>query len=158
MSVIDTLITDRSYSDVEALTTLQEAIVKGTATPQQISEWNSASHKGAYNYTDLNRVNEALAYLRDREVAVLIFPYPLKTNWAYSDEFGAVAQSQYLANINIVRNIVGMPIDAPRTPTKISNIHHANAIEKILQLADEALSNIVNGSAYLGDTYLNGGI
>lgn len=63
MSIIDTLITDRTQSDITRWRALHD---KGWAgmTADEKAEW-SAGMKGAYNATDLNRVNEALIYLRD---------------------------------------------------------------------------------------------
>lgn len=62
MSIIDELITDRTQSDV---THWQELHDKGWAgmTDDEKAEWNTAAMKGAYNYTDLNRVIAAMDYL-----------------------------------------------------------------------------------------------
>lgn len=62
MSIIDELITDRTQSDV---THWQELHDKGWAgmTDDEKAEWSTAAMKGAYNYTDLNRVTEAMDYL-----------------------------------------------------------------------------------------------
>ena len=62
MSIIDELITDRTQSDV---THWKELHDKGWAgmTDEEKAEWNTAAMKGAYNYTDLNRVTEAMDYL-----------------------------------------------------------------------------------------------
>ena len=54
MSIIDTLITDRTQADVDALIALLKA---GT---------NASDHKGSYNASDLNRVGEAVNYIRER--------------------------------------------------------------------------------------------
>ena len=63
MSIIDILITDRTQSDITRWRTLHD---KGWAnmTADEKTEW-TAGMKGAYNATDLNRVNNALIYLRD---------------------------------------------------------------------------------------------
>lgn len=63
MSIIDTLVTDRTQSDITQWRALHD---RGWAnmTADEKAEW-SAGMKGAYNATDLNRVNEALIYLRD---------------------------------------------------------------------------------------------
>lgn len=67
MSIIDNLITDRSQSDVDALRTL---LARGKAnwTAEELAEFNLARSKGAYNYTDLNRVTEAMDYINERLV------------------------------------------------------------------------------------------
>lgn len=64
MSIIDTLITDRSQSDVDRALTLS---AKGWAamTAAEKEEFE-AGMKGAYNATDLNRVNAAMEYLDTR--------------------------------------------------------------------------------------------
>lgn len=63
MGIIDTLITDRTQSDVTRWRTLHDRGWAGM-TADERAEW-SAGMKGAYNATDLNRVNDALIYLRD---------------------------------------------------------------------------------------------
>lgn len=64
MSVIDNLITDRSQSDVDALRAL---LARGKAnwTAEELAEFNLARSKGAYNYTDLNRVTACMDYLNE---------------------------------------------------------------------------------------------
>ena len=64
MSIIQELITDRTQADV---THWQELHDKGWAgmTDEEKAEWNTAAMKGAYNYTDLNRVTEAMDYLNN---------------------------------------------------------------------------------------------
>ena len=64
MSIIDTLITDRTQADVNRALTLS---AKGWAamTAAEREEFE-AGMKGAYNATDLNRVNAAMEYLEAR--------------------------------------------------------------------------------------------
>lgn len=64
MSVIDNLITDRTQSDVSRWSELKSKGWSGMTEPEK-AEW-SAGMKGAYKYTDLNRVNEAMVYLQNR--------------------------------------------------------------------------------------------
>lgn len=67
MSIIDNLITDRSQSDVDALRAL---LARGKAkwTAEELAEFNLARSKGAYNYTDLNRVTQAMDYINEQLV------------------------------------------------------------------------------------------
>ena len=67
MSIIDDLITDRTESDVNRVHELARKWVDGewTGTTSELSEWYSGM-KGAYNATDLNRVNAAMEYLDTR--------------------------------------------------------------------------------------------
>ena len=64
MSIIDNLITDRSQSDVDNLRAL---LARGKAnwTSAELAEFNLARSKGAYNYTDLNRVTACMDYLNE---------------------------------------------------------------------------------------------
>lgn len=57
-----TLITDRAQSDLSALKTLLAKPVDQW-TDEEKAQFATAVSKGAYNYTDLNRVTEAMAYL-----------------------------------------------------------------------------------------------
>lgn len=57
-----TLITDRSASDLELLRDLLSTPVREW-TEAEKAEFNLARSKGAYNYTDLNRVTQCMEYL-----------------------------------------------------------------------------------------------
>ena len=64
-----TLITDRSQADVEALRALlSTALTDWTA--EQLAAFNQAASRGAYNYTDLNRVTAAMDDLNERLTAL----------------------------------------------------------------------------------------
>lgn len=55
-----TLITDRKKSDADYALALIGRITNGTATAEELAEWNAATLKGVYGYTDLNRVTAAM--------------------------------------------------------------------------------------------------
>ena len=57
-----TLVTDRSASDLELLRDLLSTPM-GDWTAEQLAAFNQAISKGAYNYTDLNRVTACMEYL-----------------------------------------------------------------------------------------------
>lgn len=61
-----TLVTDRTQADVDRVKTIAAKIRAGTASEAELSEWNSCAMKGAYNYTDLNRVTAAMDALKAR--------------------------------------------------------------------------------------------
>lgn len=64
-----TLITDRSQADVEALRALLSTdLTEWTA--EQLAAFNQAASRGAYNYTDLNRVTAAMDDLNERLTAL----------------------------------------------------------------------------------------
>lgn len=59
---LDNLIFDRTELDVVQLQAVTARLVSGTATAEDRAAW-LAGMKGAYNYTDLNRVGAAVEYL-----------------------------------------------------------------------------------------------
>ena len=64
-----TLVTDRSASDLELLRGLLSTPMEDW-TAEQLAAFNQAISKGAYNYTDLNRVTAAMDYLNERLTAL----------------------------------------------------------------------------------------
>ena len=63
-----TLITDRSPEDLQALRDLL-ATPMADWTAEQLAQFNQAASKGAYNYTDLNRVIAAMDDINERLTA-----------------------------------------------------------------------------------------
>lgn len=61
-----TLVTDRTQADVNRVKEIAEKIKNGTSSESELSEFNSAAMKGAYNHTDLNRVTAAMEDLKLR--------------------------------------------------------------------------------------------
>jgi len=65
-NIMDTLITDRAQADVDRakyLNSLWDARAgRWRGTPEEWAEW-AAGPRGAYGFNDMNRVNEAVAYL-----------------------------------------------------------------------------------------------
>lgn len=57
---ISDLIYDRTQADVNAYKIIIQHIELGTATADELTEWNSGM-KGCVNYTDLNRIGECIA-------------------------------------------------------------------------------------------------
>ena len=63
-----TLVTDRSPADLELLRGLLSTPMEDW-TEEQLAEFNLAASKGAYIYTDLNRVTACMDYLNERLTA-----------------------------------------------------------------------------------------
>lgn len=59
-----TLVTDRSQADLDTLRALL-SVPLADWTAEQLAEFNQALSKGAYNYTDLNRVTACMDYLNE---------------------------------------------------------------------------------------------
>lgn len=59
----NTLITDRSQNDVSKTQETLKRVNAGTATSEEVNKLSSGLLKGAYDYTDLNRVTACMEYL-----------------------------------------------------------------------------------------------
>lgn len=94
--------------------------------------------KGAYNYSDLNRVERAVAEISDRASLGL----ETKTNWAMWDIPTEAEMNRYLRNIEIVRQHLANSASVPEAPTTMNNFTYeqANNIELILSAAYESLT------------------
>ena len=90
--------------------------------------------KGAYNYSDLNRVERAVAEIATRAGLTLT----TKTYWAMWDVPTESDMSRYLGNINAIKTHFGININAP---TSMNNLDYvgANNIELILSAAYKLL-------------------
>lgn len=144
MSIIDTLITDRTESDVNYAAQLAQ---KGWAamTANERTAW-IAGLKGSYNATDLNRVGAAVAYvaaeLSGIGYSVSVNP---KTDWAETD-IPTIAQMQtYLDDIGAIRAALSVPSGIPSVPDSMAQLNYtkANHIERILVEIDQLVQNII---------------
>lgn len=121
-------ITDRTQYDVDRV---NELSAKGwdNMTAEEQAEW-SAGLKGAYNHTDFNRVEMAVAYLSEKFGLGLT----TKTNWTDWDIPKQSDIDRFMGNIAAVRAVASVYTATPRTPTSMSRLTYtiANDIEKIL--------------------------
>lgn len=134
-SIIDALITDRTASDVAEAISLAQKISTGNATEVEITEFLTVM-KGSYNYTDMNRVGQAVAYLRDRlrddaGTSVEVAP---KTDWANGDIPTTEQAAQYISDVKSIRAAFILPDGTPEAPDTLTGLTYsqANAIETIL--------------------------
>ena len=67
MSILDTLITNRTQADVDELESIL-AVPLENWSAETLAEFNLARSKGSYNYTDLNRVTQAMDYINNQLV------------------------------------------------------------------------------------------
>lgn len=124
--------------------------------------------KGAYNYTDFNRVEGAVEYLSKRlvdvtdELKVIAndlsvywnenafgVPYSpsdylevkIKKDWTFSDRLTENERTRYIQNILLV--LKSFSISDPNIPTKIDGLNYigANAIEECLIHLNETLTD-----------------
>lgn len=145
MSIIDTLIFDRSPADTAQLEALFAKAKAGTLTAAERITLNTPSHKGAYNYTDLARVSAAARYLvqlLDERGYVAQGYTPDDTSWT-KDTIPTRSQlRQYAVNIKAIRNTLATMPTTPKAPAdmELLTADEANAIERILYDCDLVLS------------------
>ena len=94
--------------------------------------------KGAYNYSDLNRVERAVSEIADRKGLNL----STKTDWTMWDIPTEMEMNRYLSNIATIRRSLTNTVNLPVAPTSMNNFTYeeANNIELILKAAYESLT------------------
>lgn len=170
-TIIDTLIYDRTQADVDRVFTLKNKILTeglNALSAEELAEY-MAGMKGAYNYTDMNRVGQAVAYIADRMIALPTeletyreerevaddpayhVPYDAdsvvvtaKTNWAMGDTPTQSVVAAYLADLSTLRKQITLPADAPAVPTSLNNLTFsvANDIEYLLYVIYQAFLEV----------------
>lgn len=151
-----TLITDRTASDVERWRELRD---KGYAnmTDAEREEWNAQTMKGAYNYTDLNRVGSALNYLRDRLALanyISSTAFTARTDWTDNDI--TTADLTYYQNcVSVVREAMAQFETTPPAPSYVGGLNYteANNIEQILIDVETLINNMLAARYYSGELY-----
>ncbi len=171
MSIINELVFDRTQADVDRVFTLKNKILtKGLSSlsAEEKAEY-MAGMKGAYNYEDMNRVGQAVAYIANRmtslptELAayraekgvdddpiyeVLYDPASVvvsaKTDWAMGDTPTQSLAKAYLKNLTVLRKQLTLPADTPLVPTGLDNLTFstANDIEYLLYVIDTTLTEV----------------
>ena len=133
MSIIGTLITDRTQADVDA-----------------------RNGKGTYNASDLNRVAAAMNYVAGRLESDGYDPHiSPKTGWKDDDWVDPAAQAVYLGYLAELRSQFAMMHTTPPVPNDMEKLTYqeANDIEKILEDIDRLLTNASQAWFYSGDIY-----
>ena len=152
----ETLITDRTQSDLEYWQTLRD---KGfeNMTESERAEWLADDLKGAYHKGDLNRVGNALNYLRDRLAAAGYITYQTdftaRTTWTVTSIPTAEDLTYYLKCVSNVREAMSHFNDTPPAPTDTGalSIDEANNIEKILIDVETLINNMLVSRVYCGE-------
>lgn len=147
------LITDRTAQDVERW---RELRAKGYAamTAAEQAEWDTS--KGAYNYTDLNRVENAVAYLAARlnSLGYTVSVGSTRT-WAVTDVPTVSDMTRYLENVQAIRAAYTRFSTTPSAPSSMQKLTYtaANDIEQILKDVETLMDNMVASYSYSGDMY-----
>lgn len=106
--------------------------------------------KGAYNYSDLKRVERAASELSDLYGLNL----ETKTDWTGWDMPHKADMARYIVNVRKIRNASLDPNRLAAVPTSMNgmNFNDANNIEKIMLAASEHTDRIVRfGELYCGE-------
>ena len=151
---LEHLIVDRTGQDVDRVKALAEKAWQDM-TAEERTEWLSHM-KGAYNYTDFNRVEEAVAYVAMRLQEFGYLHYPLVTrNWYASDIPSSNDLARCFDNVTTLRNMVTVWASTPVAPNSINNFGaaEANALEQILVDVDLVLTRISQAWFYSDDFY-----
>ncbi|WP_122789359.1 hypothetical protein [Intestinibacillus sp. Marseille-P6563] len=133
------LIFDRTELDVAELQAVTAKLVAGTATTTERAAFLDGM-KGAYNYTDINRVGAAVEYL-----TALLYslgynvPTVPVTDWQESSIQFSAQMEQYLTNVASLRD--RLPYVAPDAPGSMEGLTYqeANDIEEILYTLEDVL-------------------
>ena len=148
------LITDRTEEDVNRVKSM---LAKGWANLSEAeqTEWN-AGMKGAYNYTDLNRVEMAVNYLKDylAQYGYIAGIESLRT-WTEKDVPTVSDMQRYLDNIRIIRSVLTVFPSTPEVPESMENFTftEANQLEQILQDVESLVKNMVAAFIQAGEIY-----
>ena len=154
MSVIDTLVTDRTEADASRYSELRD---KGWAamTTAERAEW-VAGMRGAYNASDLNRVASAMSYLSQRFASAgYSVPVSSPTDWANGDIPRKDDLDTYLDDLRRIRAALAVMDTTPSAPGSMDYLTwaKANDIEKILVDVDDALGRLLLSPFYSGEIY-----
>ena len=156
MSIMDTLVTNRTQVDVLRL---QELTEKGleNMTSEELAEWRGhdvgylldanedflidssgaillvvtkpgTGHKGAYNAADLNRVGAAVAYVSGRllECGTSVDVLP-KQDWSESDTPTSSQMERYRSDVAALRDALAAMPTTPQVPATMEGLTWSGA-------------------------------
>ena len=148
------LITDRTESDVARVRQIQQKINANTATEEELSEWLGGM-RGAYNASDLNRVGAAVEYLANRfnEYGYSV-SVTAKHDWSAGDIPTMSAMQTYLQDVSAIRQVFNLSL-FPSVPSNMKQLTYqkANNIERILEMVEELINNMITSFFYSGEIY-----
>lgn len=158
MSIINDLITDRALEDWQRVLELRAKGLSGM-TPAELEEYR-AGMKGAYNASDLSRVNEAMEYILARilSTGTVLTLEPMKTF-----TLGYIPPPEdvepYLRNLSTLRGALAVMASTPSVPLDMEGLtwSEANDIEKILSDIDRLLTNAAAAWRHCGAAVCGGG-
>lgn len=159
MSVLDTLIIDRTNSDVKRakylLSLWDQETCEWAGTDEELEELESGP-PGLYLAKDLNRVESASEYIAGL-LSEIGSPITLqtKTDWESIDVPNKTQTARILQNIQALRSVLPLFAFTPKTPADMDSLTfwEANNIEKILMDVNRAIQNKKNAFVYSGQMH-----
>ena len=159
MSIINELVYDRTQTDVDRVYTLTNKILTGGRAALSAEEKAEylAGMKGAYNYTDFNRLGEAIAYLVERMKELDIHDSSIipKVDWVMGDTPTQSQVSNLLSCLTKLRAKLSLPDDAPSVPNSLDKLTYqtANDMELLLWMIDQRITQTTAAFRYSGTMY-----
>ena len=151
------LITDRTQYHVTLLNRLRKK-PWSSMTASEKTAWYGEAAKGAYNYTDLNRVETAVGEIAEKFGLGLV----TKTNWTLWDIPTESDMGRYLGNVVAIRDACPYEVPFPDLPATMNRLTYsdANSIEELLSRVYQAIVDnehkCVLGKFVLGECRLGG--
>lgn len=148
------LITDRTQADVNYVARISAKGWSGM-TDSEKSEW-LLGLKGSYNYTDLNRVGNAVTYVAGRLTDAGYFvPVSPKIDWTDSDIPKESDMQTYLEDVEILRSALTVIPETPEVPEDMEGLTYkeANDIERILLVVDDLITKMINSYFYSNEIF-----
>lgn len=159
MSIINELVYNRTQADVDRVYTLKNKILTGGLAALSAEEKAEylAGMKGAYNYTDFNRLGEAVAYLVERMKELDIHDSSIipKVDWVMGDTPTQSQVSNLLSYLTKLRAKLSLPDDAPSVPNSLDKLTYqtANDMELLLWMIDQRITQTTAAFRYSGTMY-----
>ena len=150
------LITDRTSSDVTYAKSFQGKMWSKLSTEEKAEYLIGL--KGAYSYTDFNRVENAVKYISELLISYgYLNTVKVKTDWTAEDIQNFSEIQRYIDNIAELKNKYYSNVEGelPTTSNWLT-IEGANYIEKILVNIEEIVGKMVAVYRYSNTFYSNG--
>ena len=148
------LITDRTQADYESWLALSQT-AWADMTDTQKAVW-SVPMKGAYNYTDLNRVGAAMLTLQALFVSYgYSVAVDVRTDWAAGEWPSEGAMDAYVQSLKNLRGALTAASSTPAAPDSMDDgtVTIWNNIEQILLDVEDALTRLSQSLWYAGEIY-----
>lgn len=157
MSVIDTLIFDRTESDLAEWRRIRETAMRyggiSNIPSADRNVWSNGM-KCCYNATDINRICEAILYLQALFEAIdITITGTVTTNWTNTQRLTPDDVATILGMIEEIRSGVGM--NSEYTPSDLNplTLDKMNRIERILYKGEGSYQSVLDNTIYSDEMY-----